>query len=73
MVFIQYSLEQRAEAVTIQILDLTGRMVEQIESMKNVPGNHTVSHDISSLPGGLYLLNIHTGDGSVTKKLMIGQ
>ena len=50
----------------IEIINARGRLVMTQEQM-----NDNLSFDVRNLPAGLYILRIHTAEGSVVKKLVV--
>lgn len=58
---------------TVQVLDLAGRRVINERPLNIAAGEQSISLDISKLSFGLYLVNIQTANGTLTKKLVVTQ
>jgi len=57
----------------IQLYDLSGRIVKNIENTFLEAGNHNLEIDISNLPIGQYNLTIETSTGITTHKIMVSR
>ncbi|MBC8215039.1 MAG: CotH kinase family protein [Candidatus Marinimicrobia bacterium] len=57
--------------VTIQVYDITGRLVEILVSGEVVCGNHTVKWDASQHSSGVYFVQIIIGNHSNTRKVLL--
>ncbi len=70
-VLVRYSPPQPG-AVWVKVYDATGRNV-LVHSLGYVddPGLRTMLLDVSSLPGGVYLVKLESGSFSATRKLLI--
>ncbi len=55
-------------AESINIYDLSGRLLEQI----NINGKKELRVNVSSYSKGTYLMNIHSNNGTLTKMLILG-
>lgn len=68
---ISYNLNEKQD-VTISVYDMLGRAVEEIKSVNQGVGNHTIKLDESKFNGtsGVYMVRIQIGDDVVTKQLM---
>ena len=60
---IQYTLDRQAD-VTLEVMDLTGRRVELLDSGSRQPGEHRLRFDAAALAPGLYILHLDA-DGPV--------
>jgi probable HAF family extracellular repeat protein len=67
---IQYSLSE-PNAVTIEIYDLLGRIVETIEEANKSAGEHLITWNADKHPSGVYFYRIQVGDYSETKKMVL--
>ena len=68
---IKYYLPKK-DKVTLEILDITGRIVAILINNYENSGEHTITFDGSGLASGVYLYRIFTSNGfSQTKKLML--
>jgi PKD repeat protein len=54
-------------AATLVLRDVTGKVVMSVEVNENTS---VTNIDVESLTEGMYYLNVHTSDGTVTKKFM---
>jgi len=70
--FITYDLLE-SRSVSIDLYDMVGRKIRQIQSNSRLIGNQTVQLPTSSLPSGLYFirLNINQGEAIISEKLHI--
>lgn len=66
---INYSVEN-AHNVTINVLDVTGKVVKAMAQGTQTAGEHTVSFNASELNAGVYFVNIATENSVVTKKFI---
>lgn len=55
----------KAQKSTFKIFDLAGKLVKESSSL-----DQTTEINISSLPKGIYIININTGKESVNKKII---
>ena len=62
---------QRNTDVTIILTDLEGHSISTIYTGSLVSGKNVVSASLPGVAKGFYLVVIHTGDGVVTKKVLI--
>lgn len=70
-VTIGFHLERPAD-VSIQLLDLQGRVVRQIaQDRRFAPGDHKMSGDLSGLDAGVYFYRIDAGARPVSGKLIL--
>lgn len=68
---IPFSL-QNSGTITLQILDLTGRILAEPISNRVYPaGKHTISFNATNLASGLYLYSITTDTGFQLTKIMV--
>ena len=62
-----------ANSVTIEVVDLLGKVVYS-EELGNLPaGDHLIDVDASSIGTGLYLFNIYVGTQKVTERVSISK
>jgi hypothetical protein len=57
--------------ITLQVVDMTGRVVETLVSEVKNPGSYTVSWNASGKASGMYLLRMQTNNGIFTKKMTL--
>ncbi len=67
---INFSLNQRAE-ISLKVYDLRGRMVGLLVDGVINQGHHTAEWTAEDLSTGLYLVNLHNGVQSVTRKIAL--
>ncbi|MEX0681576.1 MAG: T9SS type A sorting domain-containing protein [Balneolales bacterium] len=67
---ISYDLPEAAE-VTLEIYDVTGRLVDVLISGHQQPGRHQTRFDASSLSSGGYIYQIRAGGFLKSRKLML--
>lgn len=64
-----YRLPVAAE-VRFTLSDLTGRTVEQRATRPQAAGMHSEHFDLSALPAGVYLLQMHSGEQVITRRVV---
>ena len=67
---IQFSLETHG-SVSLQIFDITGRLVEKLVTGRLVSGTHTVVWNATNVSSGVYFYKLSTGQRTMTKKLIV--
>ena len=65
------SRAESMDAVSLQIFDITGRMVETLVNEKLKPGQHQIQWNASQHPSGLYFLKMESGTFTKTQKLIL--
>jgi hypothetical protein len=71
-VTIDFVVERSAE-VTINIIDITGRVVKQVATENFANGSNSVDVDVTGLNNGFYFVNIESLKGSKTSRLLIAK
>ncbi|MCD4730487.1 MAG: T9SS type A sorting domain-containing protein, partial [Bacteroidales bacterium] len=66
---ISYYLEEES-VVSIDIFDVTGKLVNSLVNRVQPKGNKHQLLDISSFPEGIYFLRLDSGNETVTKKII---
>jgi len=66
---IEYPLHQ-SSPVTLQILDISGRVIETLADEQQQAGNQTVAFDATGLKPGVYFCVLKTSEGIQTKKII---
>jgi len=61
---------ENTENVQLNVYDMSGMLVKTLVSGIQPSGRNLIEYDTSSLNNGMYLLNLRTGSGSVTTKLI---
>ncbi len=70
-IHINYNLKKR-QTVTISLLDALGKRIRSIQKPTvQERGNHALHLPVNDLPGGLYLVQMTTQTGEVTRKIVI--
>ena len=67
-VTIAYSLTQEQQ-LEITLTDLTGRTISRLYSGTQAVGVYNIVTDLSTLTGGIYLVNFITPEGSLVRKI----
>jgi len=67
---ISYSIPFSAD-VTLQVVDLTGRVVSRMEMPRQSAGTHKVAFDASHLSTGVYLYRIQAGGYAASRKFTL--
>jgi hypothetical protein len=60
-----------ASDLTISVVDVTGRKVQEVYTGSNVNGAQSYRIDLTNLNTGLYLVNINTGSAQQSVKLSV--
>ena len=67
---ISYEIGQ-ADQVTIQVMDMTGRVVLTLNEGMQPAGSHTCTVDASGLEAGMYFYTLKAGSYSETKRMIL--
>jgi hypothetical protein len=67
---IGYSIPFNAD-VTLSVIDLTGRVVSQMQMPRQSAGAHKVALDASHLSSGVYLYRIQAGGYAASRKFTL--
>ncbi|MDQ3108325.1 MAG: S8 family peptidase [Bacteroidota bacterium] len=67
---IQYSVAE-AGYTELRIVDATGRLVSVLGAGQKSQGNYTVELETANLPEGMYLIQLLTSKGMITRKLIV--
>jgi hypothetical protein len=67
---ITYSLPQKSE-VTLELYDITGRLVETLVNETQQPGIHQVRWNRESNPSGVYFYRLTAGEFVKTRKMVV--
>lgn len=67
---ISFALPEQ-EIVSIKVYDILGQLVTTLLNEIKPAGNHEVIFDAVSLPSGTYIYEIHAGDYSMAKKMIL--
>ncbi len=57
--------------ISLNVYDITGRLVSQVVNEQLFAGNYHISWDASEIPSGLYLAHLKTCDTEVIQKIML--
>lgn len=69
-IYIDYSAKTENK-VSIEITDLTGRVISTTNKGTVTAGDHTFDMNTSTLPNGVYLLNIRSNESNSVKKIVV--
>lgn len=67
---IRYDLNKESNIV-FEIHDITGKLVKRIDEGQKFSGKHFITLNSSDLKKGVYFYTLTTGEGSLTKKMII--
>jgi hypothetical protein len=67
---IQYSIAEAGYS-EIRILDATGKLVTVLGAGEKSPGTYIVRLETANLPDGMYLVQMLTAEGTITRKLIV--
>lgn len=70
MVFVQLNLEE-ASTVVLNTYSLNGALINQKDYGYLGQGDHTLTHSVRGLASGVYILQIKTGRGVLSKKVVV--
>ena len=59
------------QAISLQIFDITGRLVKTIINEPFAPGEHEVTWQAGHLPSGTYFMQMKSGDFVKTRKMVL--
>lgn len=66
-------LMSETEATSIEIYDISGKLVKAVSTERIASGNRLIQTDITGLENGIYFVKIRTADQYVSKKFVIGR
>lgn len=69
---VSYNLNE-ASNVSLQIMDVTGKVVSTINEENQTAGTHNITVDGSSLAAGTYFYTLATGTFQVTKRMVVSK
>ncbi|WP_107039009.1 T9SS type A sorting domain-containing protein [Brumimicrobium mesophilum] len=69
---VEFSLKETAE-VSYSVVDLTGKVVADVNEGNTFAGEHSITIDGSSFANGVYYLNITAGESTVTRKIVVNK
>ncbi|HZH85778.1 MAG TPA: T9SS type A sorting domain-containing protein, partial [Brumimicrobium sp.] len=64
---------KEASNVSYTVVDLTGKVVANVNEGNTMAGEHEITIDGSSFANGVYYLNINAGDSKVTRKMIVNK
>jgi flagellar hook assembly protein FlgD len=67
---IQYNVKN-SESISLQVIDISGRVVETLLEDIIEPGNHEITWDARNQPSGIYFVKLTSGERSQTQKLIL--
>ena len=60
-----------AEKVTLEIYDITGKLISSINEGNQAAGNYTINYNAAKLNAGIYTYTLVAGDARLTKKMTV--
>jgi len=69
-VFIGFQLEQGQGRVSVHIIDMTGRVVDEVANVDHHAGTYVFGYDTGTLADGMYFIRVRSRGQSVTRKLI---
>ena len=66
---IQYNVKN-SESISLQVIDISGRVVETLLEDIIEPGNHEITWDARNQPSGIYFVKLTSGERSKTQKIL---
>jgi hypothetical protein len=70
--FVAKYFSPREQVVTVSIFDLIGRVIYQKE-IKALVGENEFEMNVSNLESGIYMLNVDSGERSVSEKFVVSE
>ncbi|MBK8663521.1 MAG: T9SS type A sorting domain-containing protein [Ignavibacteriales bacterium] len=67
---IEYALLKEG-VVTLNLYDITGRLVKQLVNEQKPTGRHKTTIDSGNLASGVYIYSLRVNDININKKLVI--
>lgn len=58
-----------ADLLSLSVIDLNGKLVVTLINEKLLPGDYTFAWDASNISSGIYILQLKSPSGSITKKI----
>ena len=63
--------EVPSQFARVDVLDITGRMMETLISGPRAPGEHEIAWHAGHLPSGTYFVQMKSGDFVKTRKMVL--
>jgi hypothetical protein len=57
--------------VSVKIINVTGQVISEVSNQEYAAGKYNISIDLSKLQSGIYMINMTSNDGVVTKKMIV--
>ena len=67
---LQYRLDQAAD-VTMEVRDITGKLVAQINRGTQAVGYHSITLDVSDFNAGVYMTTLVVNGARATERLLV--
>jgi len=64
-------VQSQSAKVTIEIVDMNGRIISRIVNNSFTSGRHTITYDGSNLSSGIYLIRLQSGSFSSIRKIAL--
>ncbi|MDD4175954.1 MAG: T9SS type A sorting domain-containing protein [Bacteroidales bacterium] len=68
---ISYQLDRQSENVTVQVFDITGKVVREFALNNQSRGNNTFSIDCSQMTSGIYMVSVYALGQSFNSKFIV--
>ncbi|MFT6717857.1 MAG: hypothetical protein ACJAY8_000239, partial [Sphingobacteriales bacterium] len=70
---ISYELVKAGKNVSLEVFDITGKMVASINKGTQAPGAHTISFDASALASGVYTYTLDVDGTRLTNRMVVSK
>ena len=70
---IKYELAQKNKKISLEVFDLTGKKVREINIGEKEAGKHELIFDATELAGGTYFYTLKTDNSSFTRKMVVAK
>jgi len=67
---IKYSIAEKLQ-VRLEIFDLLGRQIENIDDGEKAPGRYQITWDASAMPSGIYFYRLNAGNENKTGRMVL--
>lgn len=70
---IQYELEKEAKNISLEVIDITGKLIQSIHEGKQSAGKHYIKLDTDKLAKGTYIYSLIADENRLTKQMIVAQ
>jgi flagellar hook assembly protein FlgD len=67
---LQYRLDQAAD-VSLEVYDMTGKLVQQLNQGSRAAGYHSITLDVSAFESGVYTTTLVVNGARATERLLV--